>query len=76
MKLLPTEGLGARGLMKASIRTVPMASKKLFMVAPLGRDDASDVRREPPKPALPEGRIPDEPVVSMLAPAVLFVDWW
>jgi hypothetical protein len=31
------------GLMKASMRTVPTASKKLFTTAP-GRDDASDVR--------------------------------
>lgn len=33
--------------MKASMRTVPMASKKLFITGPPGRDDASDVRTEP-----------------------------
>jgi hypothetical protein len=33
--------------MNASMRTVPIASKKLFMTGPLGRDDASDVRTEP-----------------------------
>jgi hypothetical protein len=29
------------------MRMVPMASKKLFIAAPLGREDASEVRTEP-----------------------------
>lgn len=48
--------------MKASMRTVPIASKKLFVG---GRDDASDVRTEPamldptgPQPAATEAVVP------------------
>jgi len=73
------------GLMKASMRIVPTASKKLFTTAP-GRAEASDVRiEERPlavkfvRPAMePEGCdcifISDEPVVLTLIPAVLDVD--
>jgi hypothetical protein len=64
--------------MKASIRTVPIASKKL-----IGRIDASDVRCDcdavvlmPPQPLVEvpwDWKMSDDPAVPMLAPATLLV---
>ena len=63
--------------MKASMRTVPIASKKLFP----GRDDASDVRVDPRvglitqvvAPVLePPPYISEDPAVPTLLAAVLF----
>jgi len=48
------------------MRTVPMASKKLFMTGPLGRLDASDVR---PTDGVAQV-MPLEPVTA-LTPALL-----
>jgi len=70
--------------MKASMRTVPMASKKLLITGPLGRLDASEVRTDPvvhvmafdpttldPPPLLLYRS--EDPAVPMLFPAVLLV---
>jgi hypothetical protein len=65
------------------MRTVPIASKKLFITGPLGRLEASEVRTEPVAHVTPLDPIPldappllyisDEPAVPILFPAVLFV---
>jgi len=48
--------------MKASMRTVPMASKKLFITGPLGRLEASEVRIEPVAHVMPLDPIPSDPI--------------
>jgi hypothetical protein len=72
--------------MKASMRTVPIASKKLFIAGPLGRLDASEVRTEPVAhvtaldpttlDAPPLLYRSEDPAVPILFPAVLFVGAW